>query len=196
MTAERHVCRRFAILDRDGTVIVDRHYLADPAGVELLPHALTGLRRLRDLGLGLAIVSNQSGLARGYFDRAALDAVNARMRQLLTQGGVTLDGVYHCPHIDADNCDCRKPRPGMVTQAADELNFDPAQAFVLGDKPCDVDLGLALGATTFLVRTGYGALASAEQAARAHFAVADLGEAAEVIARLVNQPRGTNEIHS
>jgi D-glycero-D-manno-heptose 1,7-bisphosphate phosphatase len=181
------VRRRFAILDRDGTVIVDRHYLADPAGVELLPNALSGLQRLSSLGLGLAIVSNQSGLARGYFDRAAVDAVNTRMKELLAAGGVQLDGIYYCPHIDADDCTCRKPRPGMMLQAVAELDFDPAQAFVLGDKACDVDLGRAFGATSFMVRTGYGAQARAEDADRASYVVADLAEAADVIARLVRE---------
>ena len=107
------------------------------------------------------------------------------MHQLLAAGGVMLDGVYCCPHVEADNCNCRKPRPGLMTQAAAEFDFDPAQAFVLGDKPCDVELGRTFGATTFLVRTGYGSQASAEEAARAHHVVADLAAAAEVVARLL-----------
>jgi D-glycero-D-manno-heptose 1,7-bisphosphate phosphatase len=174
-----------ALLDRDGTVIGERHYLATPDGVELLPGAVEGLRRLAELGLGLAVVTNQSGLRRGYFDRLTLDAIHDRMRALLAQGGVQLDGIYVCPHTEEDGCECRKPRPGLVRQAAAELGFDPAEAFVLGDKACDVDLGRAVGATTFLLRTGYGRRMTAEVQARAHYVVDDLRQAAEVICRLV-----------
>src|SRR5690348_8261786 len=94
--------RRFVLLDRDGTLIVERNYLSRPDDVQLLPGALSGLQRLRRLGLGLAVITNQSGVARGYFDHAALDAVHARLRQLLHEGGVDLDGVYVCPHRPED----------------------------------------------------------------------------------------------
>lgn len=147
---------RFALLDRDGTVIHERHYLADPAQVELLPGAARGLRQLRRLGFGLLIVTNQSGLARGYFDRPQLDRIHARMHDLLASEGVSLDGIYVCPHLPDANCICRKPRPSLVHQAVAEHGFDVAQAIVVGDKPCDVDLGRAVGAMSVLVRTGYG----------------------------------------
>jgi D-glycero-D-manno-heptose 1,7-bisphosphate phosphatase len=180
--------RRFVLLDRDGTLIVERHYLASPDGVDLLPGAVEGLRRLVDLGLGLVVVSNQSGLSRGYFDRATLDAIHERLRELLAQGGVTLNGIYICPHTEAHECDCRKPQPGLVRQAAAELDFDPADAFVLGDKACDVDLGRAIGATTFLLRTGYGDQMPPEVRARADHVCDDLPQAAEVIASIVTRP--------
>jgi D-glycero-D-manno-heptose 1,7-bisphosphate phosphatase len=175
--------RRVALLDRDGTIIAERHYLATPDGVELLPGAVEGLRRLAALGIGLVVVSNQSGLSRGYFDQVTLDAIHERLRELLAQGGVTLDGIYVCPHTEEHACDCRKPRPGLVRQAAAELGFDPAEAFVLGDKACDVDLGRAVGATTVLLRTGYGQRMPAEVHARADYVVDDLREAAEVVLR-------------
>jgi D-glycero-D-manno-heptose 1,7-bisphosphate phosphatase len=177
--------RRVALLDRDGTLIVERHYLATPDGVELLPGAVEGLRRLTAMGVGLAVVTNQSGLSRGYFDRMTLDAIHDRMRELLARGGVTLDGIYVCPHTDEHACACRKPRPGLVHQAAAELGFDPVHAFVLGDKACDVDLGRAVGATTFLVRTGYGARMAAEVQGRADHIVDDLRQAAEVIGSIL-----------
>jgi histidinol-phosphate phosphatase family protein len=179
--------RRVALLDRDGTVIAERRYLATPDGVELLPGAAEGLRRLAGLGVGLVVVTNQSGLSRGYFDRPTLDAINQRMRELLAAAGVTLDALYVCPHTEDDGCDCRKPRPGLVRRAAAELDFDPAEAFVLGDKACDVDLGRAVGATTFLLRTGYGGRMPAEVQARAHYVVDDLAQAAEVIAAIVRR---------
>jgi D-glycero-D-manno-heptose 1,7-bisphosphate phosphatase len=179
--------RRVALLDRDGTIIAERHYLATPDGVKLLPGAAEGLRRLAELGIGLVVVTNQSGLSRGYFDQATLDAIHDRMRELLAQGGVTLDGIYICPHTGEDACDCRKPRPGLVRQAALELGFDAAEAFVLGDKACDVDLGRAVGATTFLLRTGYGGGMPDEVQRRAHHVVDDLREAADVIGRILRQ---------
>jgi D-glycero-D-manno-heptose 1,7-bisphosphate phosphatase len=177
--------RRFALLDRDGTIIVERHYLAAPDGVELLPGAVEGLRRLAEIGLGLVVVTNQSGLSRGYFHRATLDAIHERLRELLARGGVTLDGIYVCPHTPEHVCACRKPRPGLVRQAAADLGFDPAEAFMLGDKACDVDLGRAVGATTFLLRTGYGDRLPAEVCARADHVADDLRQAAEVIGSLL-----------
>jgi|SRR5579859_2623343 len=163
---------RFALIDRDGTIIQERHYLADPAEVELLPGAAPGLRKLRQLGFGLLIVTNQSGLARGYFDRPRLDRIHARMADLLAVEGVAVDGIYVCPHLPDANCACRKPRPGLVHQAVAEHGFDPAQAIVVGDKPCDVDLGHAINAMSFLVRTGYGK--DFELSTAAHVVVDDL----------------------
>jgi D-glycero-D-manno-heptose 1,7-bisphosphate phosphatase len=177
--------RRYVLLDRDGTINVDRHYLATPDGLELLPNALAGLQRMSQLGLGLVVVSNQSGLSRGSIRLAALAAIHDRLRLLLAVGGVTLDGIYFCPHVDDDGCTCRKPRPGLVRQAAADLGFDPGAAFVIGDKACDIDLGRAVGAMTFLVRTGYGSQVEPEVAGRAHHIVADLLGAADVIEKIV-----------
>jgi D-glycero-D-manno-heptose 1,7-bisphosphate phosphatase len=156
------------LLDRDGTLIVERHYLADPEGVELLPGAAAGLRELRRLGFLLVVVTNQSGLSRGYFHSERLAAIHARLEDLLAAEGVRLDGIYVCPHLPEDECACRKPRPGLVLQAAADLGFDPCASMVIGDKPCDLQLGEAVGARPFLVRTGYGAqVAAAGQAASA-----------------------------
>ena len=171
--------RRFVLLDRDGTVNVERHYLADPDGVELLPNAAAGLRRMRELGFGLILVTNQSGLGRGYFDQPALDAVHQRLHELLKAEGVALDGIYYCPHTEEAGCGCRKPRPGLVLRAAADLGFDPAESFAIGDRPCDIDLGRGLGATTVLVRTGYGA--EHAHTVRADFVAADLLEAADLV---------------
>lgn len=176
--------RRFVLLDRDGTLNVERHYLASPDGLELLPGALIGLQRLTRLGLGLAVLSNQSGIGRGYFDWLALTAIHDRLRELLWEGGVALDGIYVCPHIEEDNCSCRKPRFGLARQAAAELGFHLAEAFVIGDKPSDIELGRRIGATSLLVRTGYGEQHAGRPGA-ADFVVADLREAAEVIGRLI-----------
>ena len=172
-------------LDRDGTVIAERHYLSDPEQVELLEGAADGLRRLRALGLGLVLVTNQSAVGRGYFDLARLEEIHRRLRELLDAEGVALDGIYYCPHTPDAGCACRKPRPEMLRAAARELGFDPAQAFVVGDKECDVELGRGVGATTLLVRTGYGARLADEGKASADYVVDDLTEAARVVERLL-----------
>jgi D-glycero-D-manno-heptose 1,7-bisphosphate phosphatase len=172
--------RRFVLLDRDGTLIAERNYLARVEDVELLPGAAAALRRLHDAGFGLAVLTNQSGLGRGYFDWAALDAVHAHLTLLLANEGVSLDGIYVCPHTPEDACDCRKPQIGLLQRAAEELHFDPAASFVIGDKPCDIELGRRIGAVTFLVRTGYGAFWEAE-GLEADYIVDDLWAAAHII---------------
>jgi D-glycero-D-manno-heptose 1,7-bisphosphate phosphatase len=150
--------RRFVLLDRDGTLIAERNYLSRVADVELLPGAAQGLRLLQHAGLGLVVLTNQSGLGRGYFDWDTLNAVHAHLTRLLANEGVSLDGIYVCPHTPEDTCDCRKPLPGLAERAAVELQFNLADSFVIGDKPCDIELGRRIGAVPLLVRTGYGAL--------------------------------------
>ena len=171
--------QRAILLDRDGTILVERHYLADPAGVELLPGAAAGLRRLARLG-PLVVVTNQSGLARGYFDRVTLEAIHAEMRRKLAAQGVELAAIEVCPHHPDEGCECRKPRPGLALRAAARLGFDPARSIVIGDKACDVDMGRAIGATTILVRTGYGAREEVAGTCRPHLVADDLREAAEL----------------
>jgi D-glycero-D-manno-heptose 1,7-bisphosphate phosphatase len=173
--------RRFVALDRDGTIIVERQYLSCQDQVELLPGAGAGLRALGEMGLGLVIVTNQSAVGRGYFDAARLEQIHGRLRELLAAEGVELEGIYVCPHAPADGCACRKPLPGLLLQASRELGFDPGEAFVIGDKPCDIELGRGVGATTILVRTGYGAEHEEAGAAMADHIADDLGEAAEFV---------------
>jgi D-glycero-D-manno-heptose 1,7-bisphosphate phosphatase len=177
--------RRYVMLDRDGTLIAERHYLSDPAQVELLPGAVDGLQRLRQLDLGLVMVTNQSGVGRGYFSRARLDEVHQRLKDLLAEHQIVLDGVYVCPHVPEEDCPCRKPRTGLVAAAAAELGFEPSAGFVIGDKPCDIELGQAVKARTFLVRTGYGAKHEADATTQADFVVDNILEAAVIIAQLV-----------
>jgi D-glycero-D-manno-heptose 1,7-bisphosphate phosphatase len=148
--------RKFAVLDRDGTIIELHPYLSRPDQVSLLPGTGQALRELRALGLGLVVVTNQSGIGRGYFGLEDLASVHVALGCLLRKEGVELDGVYFCPHTPDDDCNCRKPRCGLLDRAAREHGFEIAESFVIGDNVCDIELGAAAGATTFLVRTGYG----------------------------------------
>jgi len=177
--------RRFAVLDRDGTVIVERHYLSAPEQVELIPGVASGLRQLREVGLGLVLITNQSAIGRGFFDQSRLDAIHERLRELLRAEGVYLDGIYVCPHKPEDDCLCRKPKTGLLDLAARELGFDGQASFVIGDKPCDIELGQRAGATTLLVLTGYGTQVSLERTITADYTVATLGEASQIIRHLL-----------
>jgi len=174
--------RRYVMLDRDGTLIADRHYLSDPDQIELLPGAIEGLQKLMQLGLGLVVITNQSGIGRGYFSSARLDEVHHRLKSLLADHRVFLDGIYVCPHLPEDRCSCRKPLPGLVSSAAAELGFEPSAGFVIGDKPCDIELGRAINARTFLIRTAYGAQSAADAITLPDFTVDNILEAAAIIA--------------
>lgn len=148
--------KRYILLDRDGTICVEKEYLKDPNGIQLIPDSLEGLRILQDCGFGLIIVSNQSGVGRGYFTRNEMEAVNNTLLNKLRVGGIEIDGIYCCPHTPDDACSCRKPRTGLVELASNELGFDPTQSIVIGDKAADIRLGAALKAEAYLVLTGYG----------------------------------------
>jgi len=176
------VSRRFVILDRDGTLIVDKNYLSDPDGVELLPGAAEALRRIRDQGFGVVVVTNQSGVGRGYFGMGAVERVNRRIGEMLAEDAGIIEGFYVCPHAPEAGCACRKPKTGLIEQAAQELGFDPAQSYVIGDKAADVEMAHNAGAMGILVTTGYGAQALEAGGVRADFVAAGLAEAAAWIA--------------
>ena len=172
---------RYVVFDRDGTLIVEKNYLADPDQVELLPGVQAALERVHELGLGAIIVTNQSGIGRGYFDLATAGRVTSRMMTLLGESGKAIRGIYLCPHDPANPCDCRKPKTGLLKQAARELKFKMEECFVIGDK--DVDIGLARNAKAkaILVTTGYGAYAKMQP----DFTAAGLIEAVDWIASAI-----------
>ena len=178
--------RRFVLLDRDGTLIVERHYLSDPRQVELLANAANGLRHMQEIGLGLVVITNQSGIGRGFFDEAQLHLIHQRMNELLEAEGIALDALYFCPHLPEDNCSCRKPRTGLIELASRELGFDPKDCFVIGDKACDVELGQRVGATTFLVCTGYGTQEITNEIISPDYVVDDLWNAAQAIGLMID----------
>lgn len=165
--------RAAVFLDRDGTVIEEKHYLSTPEGVRLLPGVGAAIAALNRADVAAVLVTNQSGVARGYFDEATVLAIHARLEADLKAEGAQLDALFWCPHLaDAQLepyrqvCGCRKPAPGMVEQARQALELDGLPTFVVGDKEVDLDLGRRCGAISILVRTGYGAKVEAQLSAR------------------------------
>ena len=177
---------RTLFLDRDGTIMEDRDYLADPEGVVLLPGAAAGLRMLQAAGIRLVLVSNQSGVGSGRIPPGALERVHARLLDLLRREDVTLDGAYYCVQRTDAGCDCRKPRPGLIHRAVAELGVPLTPAAVVGDKPADIGLARSVGATAFLVTTGYGAATRRDGTTQADFVVDSL----RTLARICLDPRG------
>jgi D-glycero-D-manno-heptose 1,7-bisphosphate phosphatase len=171
--------KRFVLLDRDGTIIKEKNYLSDPDQLELIPGAATALSRLQNDGWGLCLMTNQSGIARGYFSLEQVRKVHQRLVDVLAVFDVELDGIYICPHRPEDACACRKPSPGMIEQAIAVHGFDPRQAWVIGDKEVDIGLGHAVGAKSILVRTGYGK--SYESESMADLVADDVSEAVDHI---------------
>jgi histidinol-phosphate phosphatase family protein len=173
--------RAAIFLDRDGTIIIERGYLSDPSAVALEEGALAGLQALAAQGWILVVVTNQSGIARGYFSAEAAEAVNTRTAELLREGQVEISGWYVCPHGPEDACDCRKPLAGLAHLAQRELSIDPTRSWVIGDKPSDIGLSRAIGARSILVTSGEGTL-HADWARREGVAIcADLRECSAVI---------------
>ncbi|MEA2688842.1 MAG: D-glycero-D-manno-heptose 1,7-bisphosphate phosphatase [Candidatus Eremiobacteraeota bacterium] len=136
--------RPAVFLDRDGTIIEEKGFLNDPNGVEILPTVVDALRLLREHGFAAVVVSNQSGVARGYFDDDAVRTVNDEIARRLANDGVAIDAWYWCSHYGED-CDCRKPAPGMILRAVEEHGFTLDGGAMVGDRGSDVALGHAVG---------------------------------------------------
>lgn len=169
------------LLDRDGTLNREVEYLSRPEQVELLPGVAAALSRLRELGGRLIVVTNQSGIARGFFTLADLAAIHARFEALLRAEGVEIDLIVACPHGPDDRCRCRKPLTGMFEVAQSRLGPAPPTRFMVGDRATDLAFGRAIGAQTILVRTGYGALSEAACAGLADVTTDNLTSAVDWI---------------
>ncbi len=151
-------------LDRDGVVIEDVHYLAEPAQVRFVPGSADAIAALNRAGWPVVIVTNQAGVGRGLFTSEAVQAVHEHLTGQLSGYGARIEAFYFCPHHPAAEvpayrmaCKCRKPQPGMLLQAAEELGLDLASSWMVGDRESDLQAGAAAGTRTILVRTGYGA---------------------------------------
>jgi len=156
--------RRAVFLDRDGTMIEDVGYLDAIARVAFYPWTIDAIKALNRAQLAVVVVTNQSGVARGYFSESLVEATHRHMSARLEAAHARVDAYYYCPHHPggtvgayARACDCRKPATGLIERAAAELGLDAARSFVVGDKWIDVRLARAVGARAILVRTGSGA---------------------------------------
>jgi len=150
-------------MDRDGTLTEEVGYVNHPQRLRLLPRSAQAVRRLNSAGIAAVVVTNQAGLARGYFSEAVLSAVNAELAARLEEAGAHLDGLYVCPHHPTEGappyrmiCECRKPKPGLLLRAAADHALDLRRSTLVGDKASDLAAARAVGARGVLVLTGYG----------------------------------------
>jgi D-glycero-D-manno-heptose 1,7-bisphosphate phosphatase len=155
--------RPAVFIDRDGTLTDEVGYVNHPSRLRLLPRSAEAIRRLNAARVPAVVVTNQAGIARGYFSADVLAAVNDALVAQLAQAGARLDGIYVCPHHPTEGeppyrarCECRKPKPGLLRQAAAELSLDLIRSTMIGDKPSDLLPGRDVGAAGVLVLTGYG----------------------------------------
>ena len=194
------VQRPAVFLDRDGTINEQMGYINHLSRFILLPGSAAAIRLLNDHDIPVFVVTNQSGLARGYFPPALLDEVHAKMIEMLAAEGAHVDGIYICPHHPEakeqqyrEDCDCRKPKPGLFTRAALEHNIDLSASYVVGDRWSDLKGASACGATGILVLSGYGRgdrdyIGPSQSIQPAHVAE-DLGEAVNWIISSLNNKR-------
>lgn len=155
--------RPAVFIDRDGTLSEEIGYINHASRFRLLERSAEAIRALNEAGVAAVIVTNQAGVARGYFPEERIEEVHQRMISMLGEGGAQLDGIYYCPHHATageppyrKDCDCRKPRPGMIEAAARELDLDVPASYVVGDKFSDIELARRVGCKGILVLTGYG----------------------------------------
>ena len=149
--------RRLVILDRDGVINVDSDaFIKSPEEWVAIPGSLEAIARLNQSGYRVAIASNQSGIGRGLFDMAALNAMHAKLNQQLAKHGGRVDAVFFCPHTAADNCDCRKPKSGLYEQIGERFGIELRNVPTVGDSLRDLEAGVAVGCVPHLVRTGKG----------------------------------------
>jgi len=155
---------RAVFLDRDGTINEEKDYLHRVEDFAFIPGAPEAIRLLKEAGFLVIVITNQSGVARGYFDLAAVDRLHRHIDAELARLGTGVDAYYVCPHHPdhgsaelAQECDCRKPFPGMLLRAAADFSIDLAASFMIGDKRADLEAGVRAGCRSLLVQTGYGA---------------------------------------
>lgn len=180
--------QRAVFLDRDGTINVEKDYLHKTEDFEFIPGAPEAIKRLKDAGFLVIVVSNQSGIGRGYFDEHAVDKLHRYIQSALVERNTVIDAFYFCPHHPEKGlgdykvvCDCRKGEPGMLLQAAREHNVDLQKSFMIGDKRADIEAGQRAGCQTLLVMTGYGERAASGPEMSSVKKCLDLGCAANYI---------------
>jgi D-glycero-D-manno-heptose 1,7-bisphosphate phosphatase len=155
--------RKAIFIDRDGTLSEEVGYVNHLSRYRLFPFAVDAIRLVNRSPMLAVLVTNQAGVARGYFAESMIHAVHGEVKRALDEGGAHLDGVYFCPHHPSageppyrQDCDCRKPKPGLLHRAASDLGIDLASSYVVGDRRGDLELAWSVGATAVMVKTGYG----------------------------------------
>lgn len=182
-------------LDRDGTINQDKGYISNPAQIEIIPESAEAIKRLNNADCRVFGVSNQSGVARGYYSTNDVSAVNKKVIELTARAGGVIEEIFYCPHHPEGKvekysfkCDCRKPATGMIRQIEDKYGFKIERTAVVGDKASDVGLGRSIGAKTILVATGFGVeerkKIELSGVAPPDFYAADLAEAVDYILAL------------
>ncbi len=146
----------YIFLDRDGTLNIEKDYLHDPDELELCFGVSQGLEKLASAGYRFIVVTNQSGIGRGYYTVEDMHAVHRRMSELLAFSGIIIDAYFFCPHAPSEQCNCRKPQLGMFEQAMQSFDIDLTRSWMVGDKDVDISFGKKAGLSTALVLTGYG----------------------------------------
>jgi D-glycero-D-manno-heptose 1,7-bisphosphate phosphatase len=184
---EQAPLRPAVFLDRDGTMAEEVGYLNHASRFRMFPFVAAAIHRLNDAGLPVIVVTNQSGVGRGYFPEFLVQTVNELMTQQLAKAGAKIDAVYYCPHTSSENCGCRKPKTGMLDRASTEHGLDLPRSFVVGDRYGDIELARNARARSVLVRTGYGegelAWHAAKWPAQPDFVAEDLTQAVTWILR-------------
>ena len=184
---EARVLRPAVFLDRDGTIAEEVGYLNHVSRFRILPRVPEAICKLNEAGLPVIVITNQSGVGRGYFPEALVHTIHELMNQQLAAAGARLDAIYYCPHVSADGCGCRKPKTGMLDRAAAEHSLDLRKSFVVGDRHADVEVAHRVGAKSVLVPTGYGEgeylWNSPSWAIQPDFVAANLADAAQWILR-------------
>ncbi|WP_028863488.1 D-glycero-beta-D-manno-heptose 1,7-bisphosphate 7-phosphatase [Psychromonas aquimarina] len=169
--------KRAVFLDRDGVINIDNGYVAEVDDFEFIEGVIEACQKLKEKGYLLVVITNQSGIARGYFSEEQFHTLTEWMDWSLADRGVDLDGIYYCPHHAEKgigefkvDCDCRKPKPGMLLSAVKELNIDVSNSLLVGDKVSDIQAGIAAGVkTNYLVKTGKEITAEGRELATAVF---------------------------
>ncbi len=176
----------FVFLDRDGTLIVEKNYLNSLAQVEFIPGSEAAVARLNRAGAKVIVISNQSGIGRGYFTSDFVRQTHGFLQEHLQKFGAHIDAFYFCPHAPQEDCACRKPKTGMLEKAAQDLDLK-LHGFVIGDRTTDLAAGQRVGLQTILVRTGYGEQSLQEENFAADFVARDLSAAVDWILEERNQ---------
>jgi D,D-heptose 1,7-bisphosphate phosphatase len=173
--------RPAVFVDRDDTLIRDKGYYRDPEEVELLPGVSEGLRQLIDLNFMIVVITNQSGVGRGHLTEDDVQTVHEDLKRKLKDRGADYHAVYYCPHRPDEDCLCRKPRPGLIVQAANDHNLDLVCSFTIGDKESDVSAGKAAGTRTILLQESTSRNTEKATITRADFIASNLIDAAHLI---------------